>query len=138
MLRTYRRQGRILDAGTREEAEASGARAWLADTLAGCRMPDAGCRMPDAGCRTPDAGRCCSSTPTSAHGSPAPRPALGDRGILAIGRNAAPPSALAAATAAVERADSVRTAAEMLAGAAQLAATERPRRGWTSPRSTAR
>nr|WP_255426123.1 MobF family relaxase [Pseudonocardia sp. C8] len=37
VLRDYHRQGRILDAGTVEEAEASAARAWLADTLDGHR-----------------------------------------------------------------------------------------------------
>ncbi len=37
VLRTYRQQGRLLDAGTREQAEQSAARAWLGDTLAGKR-----------------------------------------------------------------------------------------------------
>ncbi|MGD9991444.1 AAA family ATPase [Pseudonocardia sp.] len=37
VLRDYHRQGRLLDAGTREQAEQSAARAWLADTLAGRR-----------------------------------------------------------------------------------------------------
>ncbi|MFP5023512.1 MobF family relaxase [Pseudonocardia phyllosphaerae] len=37
VLREYHRQGRILDAGTREQAEASAVRAWLADTLDGRR-----------------------------------------------------------------------------------------------------
>ena len=37
MLRDYHRHGRLLDAGTLEEAEASASRAWLADTLAGRR-----------------------------------------------------------------------------------------------------
>nr|WP_222131755.1 MobF family relaxase [Pseudonocardia sp. C8] len=37
VLRIYHQHGRILDAGTREHAEASAARAWLADTLDGCR-----------------------------------------------------------------------------------------------------
>ncbi len=35
MLRTYHQQGRLLDSGTREQAEASAARAWLADTIDG-------------------------------------------------------------------------------------------------------
>ena len=35
VLRTYHQQGRLLDSGTREQAEASAARAFLADTLAG-------------------------------------------------------------------------------------------------------
>ncbi len=35
VLDVYHRQGRLLDAGTRDEAEASAARAWLGDTLAG-------------------------------------------------------------------------------------------------------
>ncbi len=35
VLDAYHRHGRLLDCGTREEAEASAARAWLADTLAG-------------------------------------------------------------------------------------------------------
>ena len=35
VLRTYHHHGRLLDSGTREQAEASAARAWLADTLAG-------------------------------------------------------------------------------------------------------
>jgi hypothetical protein len=34
-LHAYHRHGRLLDSGTRDEAEASAARAWLADTLAG-------------------------------------------------------------------------------------------------------
>jgi hypothetical protein len=37
VLRDYHRHGRLLDSGTREQAEASAARAWLADTLAGRR-----------------------------------------------------------------------------------------------------
>jgi len=37
VLRDYHRQGRLLDSGTREQAEQSAARAWLADTLAGRR-----------------------------------------------------------------------------------------------------
>jgi hypothetical protein len=37
VLRTYHQQGRLLDAGTREQAEQSAARAWLADTLDGRR-----------------------------------------------------------------------------------------------------
>ena len=37
VLRDYHRQGRILDAGTRDTAQDSAARAWIADTLAGCR-----------------------------------------------------------------------------------------------------
>ncbi|MGD9525578.1 MAG: MobF family relaxase [Pseudonocardia sp.] len=37
VLREYHLQGRLLDAGTAEQAEASAARAWLADTLAGRR-----------------------------------------------------------------------------------------------------
>jgi hypothetical protein len=37
VLRTYHQQGRLLDAGTVEQAEASAARAWLADTLDGRR-----------------------------------------------------------------------------------------------------
>ncbi|WP_300007459.1 MobF family relaxase [Pseudonocardia sp.] len=37
VLRTYHRQGRLLDAGTREQAETSAALGWLADTLAGRR-----------------------------------------------------------------------------------------------------
>ncbi|MDN5749687.1 MAG: AAA family ATPase, partial [Pseudonocardia sp.] len=35
VLHEYHQQGRLLDAGTREEAEASAARAWLADTVTG-------------------------------------------------------------------------------------------------------
>jgi hypothetical protein len=35
VLREYHRHGRLLDSGTREQAEASAARAWLADTLTG-------------------------------------------------------------------------------------------------------
>jgi hypothetical protein len=35
VLHDYHRHGRLLDAGTTEQAEASAARAWLADTLAG-------------------------------------------------------------------------------------------------------
>jgi conjugative relaxase-like TrwC/TraI family protein len=35
VLRTYHQHGRLLDAGTREQAEHSAGRAWLADTLAG-------------------------------------------------------------------------------------------------------
>ncbi|MQA63401.1 MAG: relaxase domain-containing protein [Actinophytocola sp.] len=35
VLGDYAKHGRLLDAGTREQAEASAARAWLADTLAG-------------------------------------------------------------------------------------------------------
>ena len=35
VLRVYHQQGRLLDSGTREQAEQSAARAWLADTLAG-------------------------------------------------------------------------------------------------------
>jgi hypothetical protein len=34
-LQTYRKHGRIIDAGTIEQAHADAARAWLADTLAG-------------------------------------------------------------------------------------------------------
>ncbi len=34
-LHAYHRHGRLLDSGTRDEAEASAARAWLADTIAG-------------------------------------------------------------------------------------------------------
>jgi conjugative relaxase-like TrwC/TraI family protein len=34
-LQTYRKHGRIMDAGTMEQAHASAAQAWLADTLAG-------------------------------------------------------------------------------------------------------
>ena len=37
VLRDYHRHGRLLDAGTVEQAEASAAAAWLADTLAGRR-----------------------------------------------------------------------------------------------------
>ncbi|WP_370588577.1 MobF family relaxase [Pseudonocardia sp. C8] len=37
VLRTYHQQGRLLDSGTREAAEASAARGWLADHLAGRR-----------------------------------------------------------------------------------------------------
>ncbi|MDD7968439.1 MobF family relaxase [Actinomycetospora lemnae] len=37
VLREYHQHGRILDAGTRDEAETSAATAWLADTLAGRR-----------------------------------------------------------------------------------------------------
>lgn len=37
VLQTYHQRGRLLDAGTLEQAEASAARAWLADTLAGRR-----------------------------------------------------------------------------------------------------
>ncbi|MEJ2865320.1 MobF family relaxase [Actinomycetospora flava] len=37
VLQTYHRHGRLLDAGSLEQAEASAARAWLADTLAGRR-----------------------------------------------------------------------------------------------------
>ncbi|MGD9528652.1 MAG: MobF family relaxase [Pseudonocardia sp.] len=37
VLRDYHQQGRLLDAGPREQAEYSAARAWLADTLAGRR-----------------------------------------------------------------------------------------------------
>jgi len=37
VLRDYHRQGRLLDAGTVEQAEASAAAAWLGDTLAGRR-----------------------------------------------------------------------------------------------------
>ncbi|MDN5916082.1 MAG: relaxase domain-containing protein [Pseudonocardia sp.] len=37
VLREYHRQGRLLDAGTTEDAQASAASAWLADTLAGKR-----------------------------------------------------------------------------------------------------
>jgi hypothetical protein len=35
--REYHRQGRLRDAGTREQAEAAASRAWLADTVAGRR-----------------------------------------------------------------------------------------------------
>lgn len=35
VLRVYHQKGRLLDSGTREQAEQSAARAWLADTLAG-------------------------------------------------------------------------------------------------------
>ena len=35
VLDTYHRHGRLLDSGTRDDAEASAARGWLADTLAG-------------------------------------------------------------------------------------------------------
>ena len=35
VLDTYHRHGRLLDSGTRDQAEASAARGWLADTLAG-------------------------------------------------------------------------------------------------------
>jgi hypothetical protein len=35
VLRTYHQHGRLLDSGTAEDAEASAARAWLGDTLAG-------------------------------------------------------------------------------------------------------
>jgi hypothetical protein len=35
VLADYHKHGRLLDSGTREQAEASAARAWLADTLAG-------------------------------------------------------------------------------------------------------
>ena len=37
VLQTYHQHGRLIDAGTLEEAEASAGRAWLADTLAGRR-----------------------------------------------------------------------------------------------------
>ncbi|MGM0720967.1 MAG: MobF family relaxase [Actinomycetota bacterium] len=37
VLRTYHQHGRILDTGTRDDAETSAARAWLADTLDGAR-----------------------------------------------------------------------------------------------------
>ena len=37
VLRTYHQHGRLLDSGTREQAEQSAARAWLADTLDGRR-----------------------------------------------------------------------------------------------------
>ena len=37
VLRDYHQHGRLLDAGTAEDAEASAARAWLGDTLAGRR-----------------------------------------------------------------------------------------------------
>lgn len=37
VLREYHQHGRLLDSGTREEAESSAARAWLADTLDGYR-----------------------------------------------------------------------------------------------------
>jgi conjugative relaxase-like TrwC/TraI family protein len=37
VLRDYHREGRILDCGTLDDAEASATRAWLADTLAGHR-----------------------------------------------------------------------------------------------------
>jgi len=37
VLRDYHQHGRLLDAGTRDEAEASAAAAWLGDTLAGRR-----------------------------------------------------------------------------------------------------
>ncbi|MDT0352904.1 MobF family relaxase [Pseudonocardia charpentierae] len=37
VLRTYHQHGRLLDAGTREQAEQSAARAWLGDILAGRR-----------------------------------------------------------------------------------------------------
>ncbi len=37
VLRTYHQQGRLRDAGTRDQAEASAATAWLADTVAGRR-----------------------------------------------------------------------------------------------------
>ncbi|MCE0763371.1 relaxase domain-containing protein [Pseudonocardia kujensis] len=37
VLREYHRRGRLLDAGSAEQAEASASRAWLADTLAGRR-----------------------------------------------------------------------------------------------------
>ncbi|MDD7941681.1 MobF family relaxase [Actinomycetospora lutea] len=37
VLRDYHRHGRLIDAGTLEDAEASASRAWLADTLAGHR-----------------------------------------------------------------------------------------------------
>ncbi|MFC4950784.1 MobF family relaxase [Pseudonocardia sp. GCM10023141] len=37
VLRDYHRHGRLIDAGTVEQAEASAARAWLGDTLAGLR-----------------------------------------------------------------------------------------------------
>jgi hypothetical protein len=37
VLRAYHQHGRLLDAGTREQAEDSAARAWLGDTLAGRR-----------------------------------------------------------------------------------------------------
>ena len=35
VLRDYHHHGRLLDSGTRAQAEASAARSWLADTLAG-------------------------------------------------------------------------------------------------------
>ena len=37
VLHDYRRHGRLIDGGTREQARSSAARAWLADTLAGRR-----------------------------------------------------------------------------------------------------
>jgi conjugative relaxase-like TrwC/TraI family protein len=37
VLHDYRRRGRLIDGGTREQARSSAARAWLADTLAGRR-----------------------------------------------------------------------------------------------------
>ncbi len=37
VLATYHQQGRLLDSGSREQAEASAGRAWLGDTLAGRR-----------------------------------------------------------------------------------------------------
>jgi len=37
VLREYHQHGRLLDSGTAEHAEESAARAWLGDTLAGCR-----------------------------------------------------------------------------------------------------
>ncbi|GLZ49229.1 hypothetical protein Acsp06_54140 [Actinomycetospora sp. NBRC 106375] len=37
VLRDYQRHGRLIDAGTLDDAEASASRAWLADTLAGRR-----------------------------------------------------------------------------------------------------
>ena len=37
VLRTYHQQGRLRDSGTRDQAEASAATAWLADTVAGRR-----------------------------------------------------------------------------------------------------
>ncbi|NWJ71501.1 relaxase domain-containing protein [Pseudonocardia sp. ICBG1122] len=37
VLRTYHQQGRLLDSGTRDDAETSAARGWLADHLAGRR-----------------------------------------------------------------------------------------------------
>ena len=67
VLRTYHQHGRLLDSGTREQAEQSAARAWLADTLV---RPPLAARWSTPTSRPPSCPRSCAPNSSASAVSP--------------------------------------------------------------------